>query len=112
MLGRLTRDPETRYTQNNTLVSTFTLAVNRKFSKENETDFINIIAWNKLGEFTSKYFKKGKQVIIVGRLQTRSYEKDGNKVNVTEVIAEEGYFADSKSDIQINVNTSDDDLPF
>ena len=102
LMGRLTRDPEVRYTQtNNTLVCTFSLAVNRRFKQEGQpdADFINIVAWSKTGEFCSKYFKKGQQVGVIGRLQTRNYDdKDGKKVYVTEVIAEETYFADSRRD--------------
>lgn len=101
LMGRLTRDPETRYTQtNNTLVSSFSLAVNRRFvrqGEERQADFINIVAWSKLGEFCSKYFKKGQQVGIIGRIQTRTWDDEqGQKHYVTEVIAEEAYFADSK----------------
>ena len=73
LMGRLTRDPEVRYTQtNNTLVSSFSIAVNRRFTRpgeERQADFINIVAWSKLGEFCSKYFKKGQQVGVIGRLQ-------------------------------------------
>ena len=99
--GRLTRDPEVRYTQtNNTLVASFSLAVNRRFTRQGEerqADFINIVAWSKLGEFCSKYFKKGQQVGIIGRIQTRTWDDDqGTKHYVTEVVAEEAYFADSK----------------
>ena len=134
LMGRLTKDPEVRYTQNtNTLVANFSLAVNRRFVKEGEerqADFINIIAFTKLGEFCSKYFRKGQQVAIVGRLQTRSWEDEqGQKHFVTEVIAEEAYFADSKRESNdsfdpLSVNNSDiptmedfdvtpsDDLPF
>ena len=101
LMGRLTRDPEVRYTStNNTLVASFSLAVNRRFARQGEerqADFINITAWDKTGEFCSKYFKKGQQVGIIGRIQTRNYDdKDGKKVYVTEVVAEEAYFADSK----------------
>ena len=100
LMGRLTKDPEVRYTTtNNTLVCGFSLAVNRRFAKEGEqqADFINIVAWSKLGEFCSKYFTKGQQVAVCGRMQTRTYDdKDGKKVYVTEVVAEEAYFADSK----------------
>ena len=101
LMGRLTRDPEVRYTTNtNTLVASFSLAVNRRFAKQGEerqADFINVVAWNKTGEFCSKWFKKGQQVGVVGRLQTRNWE-DENKVKhyITEVVAEEAYFADSK----------------
>lgn len=134
LLGRLTKDVETRYTQtNNSLVATFTLAVNRRFAKEGEerqTDFINIVAWGKTGEFSSKYFKKGLQVAVVGRLQNRSYEdSNGQKKYITEVIAEEVYFADSNNrqtadasilNSPVNTLTEDDgtfmsedsDLPF
>lgn len=133
LMGRLTRDPEVRYTQtNNTLVATFSLAVNRRFvrqGEERQADFINIVAWGKQGEFCSKYFKKGQQVGIIGRIQTRNWEDDnGQKHYVTEVIAEEAYFAEGKREnnnsdpFANNSNateaenefeiTSDDDLPF
>ena len=100
LMGRLTKDPDTKYTQTtNKQVVSFTLAVNRRFSKEKEADFINIVSWNKTAEFCSKYFKKGQQVGVIGKIQTRNYEdKDGKKVYVTEVIAEEVYFADSKKE--------------
>ena len=103
LMGRLTREVETRYTQtSNTMVASFSIAVNRRFVKEGEdrqADFFNIVAWSKLGEFCSKYFKKGQQVAIIGRLQTRSWEDDnGQKKYATEVVAEEAYFADSKKD--------------
>ena len=125
LMGRLTKDPEVRYTQtNNTLVAGFTLAVNRRFVKQNEerqADFINVVAWSKIGEFCSKYFKKGQQVGIIGRIQNRSWDDDqGQKHYITEIIAEEAYFADSKKDNSTQVDnnlsdfgiSSDDDLPF
>lgn len=125
LMGRLTKDPEVRYTQtNNTLVASFTLAVNRRFVKPNEerqADFINVVAWSKIGEFCSKYFKKGQQVGIIGRIQNRSWDDDqGQKHYITEIIAEEAYFADSKKDNSTQVDnnlsdfgiSSDDDLPF
>ena len=101
LLGRLTKDPEIKYTQtNNTAVANFSLAVNRRFTKEGEerqADFINIVAWGKTAEFCNKYFKKGMQIALVGRIQTRNWEDEqGQKHYVTEVIAEEVYFADSK----------------
>lgn len=103
LMGRLVRDPEVRYTNgNNTLVATFQLAVNRRFAKQGEerqADFFQIVAWDKTGEFCSKYFKKGQQVGVIGRLQTRNYDdKDGKKVYVTEVVAEEVYFAGDKKE--------------
>ena len=112
LMGRLTRDPEVRYTQtNNTLVSSFSLAVNRRFvrqGEERQADFINIVAWSKLGEFCSKYFKKGQQVGIIGRIQTRTWDDDqGQKHYVTEVVAEEAYFADSKRDSNASANGFD-----
>ena len=127
LMGRLTRDVEVRYTtQENMMVAIFTLAVNRRNARKEEdrpqADFINIVAWNKNAEFANKYFKKGQQVAVVGRIQTRNYDdKDGKKVYVTEVVAEELYFADSKKE---NADTNpfeeshmmapvtDDDLPF
>ena len=135
LMGRLTRDPEVRYTQtNNTLVASFSIAVNRRFTRpgeERQADFINIVAWSKLGEFCSKYFRKGQQVGIIGRLQVRNWEDEqGQKRYVTEVVAEEAYFADSKKDGADSSNfentfgtnvassspefevTSSDDLPF
>ena len=130
LLGRLTKDPEIRYTQSNTPVASFTLAVNRRFAKEGEqqADFINIVAWNKTAEFCGKYFKKGSQIALVGRIQTRNWEDDnGQKRYATEVVAEEVYFADSKKDItedngeptdvtnevyEETMVTSGDDLPF
>ncbi len=103
LMGRLTRDPEVRYTQtSNTLVASFTLAVNRRFARQGEerqADFINIVAWGKLGEFCSKYYKKGQQVAMTGRIQTRTWDDEqGQKHYVTEVVAEEAYFAESKKD--------------
>ena len=103
LMGRLTRDPEVRYTQtSNALVASFSLAVNRRFvrqGEERQADFINIVAWGKLGEFCSKYFKKGQQVGIIGRIQTRTWDDEqGQKHYITEVVAEEAYFADSKRD--------------
>ena len=111
LMVRLTRDPEVRYTQtNNTLVASFSLAVNRRFvrqGEERQADFINIVAWSKLGEFCSKYFKKGQQVGIIGRIQTRTWDDDqGVKHYITEVVAEEAYFADSRRDTDSTNNTS------
>ena len=121
LMGRLTKGPETRYTQtNNIQVTSFCLAVNRRFIKQGEerqADFINVVAWNKAAEFVSKYFKKGQQVSVIGRLQTRSWDdEDGQKHYVTEVIAEEVYFADSKKEEQEPTNdfvvSNTDNLPF
>ena len=113
------------------MVAIFTLAVNRRFTKEGEkqADFIYITSWNKTAEFVSKYFKKGQQVGIIGRLEQREWEnEEGKRQSKTQVVAEEVYFADSKTtgqadasilDSKTSVNTNndfeitqDDDLPF
>ncbi len=125
LMGRLTKDPETKYTQsNNLLVSNFNLAVNKRFKREGaevQADFIPIVAWSKTGEFCSKYFKKGVRIGVVGRIQTRNWEDDqGQKHYVTEVIAEEVYFADSKKETSqdnpfgepFDNQDSNEDLPF
>ena len=115
LLGRLTKDVDVRYTQaTNIMVASFSLAVNRRFTKEGEerqADFINIVAWNKTAEFCSKYFKKGQQVGVIGRLQTRNYEDDkGVKHYITEVVAEEVYFADSKKEGATTTDTTENNL--
>lgn len=109
LMGRLVYDPNVSYTQTtNKMVVTFRLAVNRRMQEG--TDFFNIVAWNKTGEFVSKYFKKGQQILVMGRLQNREYEtKDNQKRYVTEVIAEEVYFADSKKE---NANNETGDNSF
>lgn len=100
LLGRLTKNPEIRYTQtNNIKVGHFTLAVNRKYVKQGEermADFINIVTYSKLTDFTEKYLKQGIQICISGRLQTKNWEdKNGQKHFSTEVVAEDIDFADS-----------------
>lgn len=100
-LGRLTKEPEVRYTaNNNTQVTTFPLAVNRRFVQqgmERQSDFFNLTAFGKTAEFCSKYFKKGQQVLVEGRIQNRSYEDQaGVKKYVTDFIIENTYFADGK----------------
>jgi len=114
-MGRLTRDPELRYTPNNVPVCSFTLAVNRNYAKPGEqqqTDFINIVAWRSTAEFCSKYFTKGLQVVVCGRLQTRTWDdQEGRRHYVTEVVADETYFADSKRDNTTNkMDTGFDDF--
>lgn len=102
LLGRLTKDTELLTSSNDKFVGKFTLAVPRKFAKEGEerkTDFINIIGFGKLAEFASKYFKKGQQVLVCGRLEINQYEdENGEKKFSTQIIAEELDFADSKKD--------------
>jgi single-strand DNA-binding protein len=89
LIGRLTRDPELRYTTNGTAVAQFTLAVNRKFNKD-ETDFIDVVAWRGLAENCANYLNKGSLAAVEGRLQISSYEnKEGQKRKVTEVVADD-----------------------
>ena len=100
MMGRLTRDPELRYTQNNTPVSSFGLAVNRRFRRDGdpEADFFNVSCFGRTAEFTSKWFTKGMQVLIVGRVELRNWEdRNGNKRASLELIADEAYFASDKA---------------
>ncbi len=102
LMGRLTRDPDVRYSQgeNSTAVARYSLAVDRRFSRndENSTDFINIVAFGKAGEFAEKYLHKGTKVLVTGRIQTGSYtNKEGQKVYTTDVVAEDQEFAESKN---------------
>lgn len=100
LIGRLTADPEIRYTPSNVPVTTFTIAVNRSYVKqgtERQTDFIDIVAWRSTAEFVCKYFKKGQQIAVQGSLQTRSYtDSQGNRRKAYEVIADNVHFVDSK----------------
>lgn len=103
LLGRLTKDPEIRYTQSENMlaIARYTLAVDRRFKKEGQpsADFINCVAFGKSAEFAEKYMKKGRLFGVIGKIQTRNYENDKKeKVYVTEVVVEEQYFADSKKD--------------
>ncbi len=101
LIGRLTRNPELRYTGNNTPVATFSLAVNRNFTNqqgEREADFINIVVWRKQAENVKNYLSQGSQIAIEGRIQTRSYDgQDGQKRYITEVIADNVEFLGSKN---------------
>ena len=101
IMGRLTRDPELRYTQSQLPVATFRVAVDRDFGRgeEKQTDFIDCVAWRSTGEFVSKYFQKGSMAIVSGRLQMRDWtDKEGNKRRSAEVVADNVYFGDSKRD--------------
>ncbi|MBQ1352206.1 MAG: single-stranded DNA-binding protein [Oscillospiraceae bacterium] len=105
LMGRLTRDPELRYTPNNVPVASFSLAVDRDFknrdSGERQTDFIDIVAWRQTGEFVSRYFTKGRMAVVEGRLQIRNWQdRDGNKRKSAEVVADNVYFGDSKRDAE------------
>lgn len=99
IMGRLTRDPELRHTQSGKPVASFTVAVDRDFSKDGqrETDFIDVVAWNAVGEFVSKYFRKGSMIAVSGRLQSRKWEdNNGNKRTNWEIKADSVYFGESK----------------
>ena len=102
VMGRLTRDPELRRTQNGTAVTSFSIACDRDFKSqggEKETDFIDIVAWRGTAEFVSKYFTKGRMAIVEGRLQIRDWtDNNGSKRRSAEVIADNIYFGDSKRD--------------
>ena len=98
-MGRLTADPELRHTQSNIPVTSFTLAVDRTFGQDKQTDFLDIVAWRNTAEFVSKWFRKGMLVAVSGRIQTRTWEdKQGNKRKSVEVVADEAFFAESKKD--------------
>ncbi len=105
LMGRLTRDPEVRYSQNDTsmAIARYSLAVDRRFARRNEgsneqtVDFINCVAFGRSAEFAEKYFRQGMRVLITGRIQTGSYtNKDGQRVYTTDVVVEDQEFADSK----------------
>ena len=101
IMGRLTRDPELRRTGSGIAVASFTVAVDRDFGGrdggEKETDFIDCVAWRQTGEFVSKYFTKGRMIVVSGRLQIRSWtDKEGNKRRSAEVVADNCYFGESK----------------
>lgn len=101
MMGRLTHDPELRYTQSQIPVASFRIACDRDYkpkdSEQAETDFINVVAWRSTAEFVSKFFAKGRMAVVSGRLQMRNYtDRDGNKRTAAEIIADNVYFGDSK----------------
>lgn len=123
LIGRLTKDPDLRYTNDGKPVCGFTLAVNRPFSKD-EADFINCVVWGKSAENVAKYVSKGRQLAVEGRLQIRSYDgNDGQRKYVTEVVCERTEFLgggeggqkqkkEKQQDFGTEVSFSDDDLPF
>lgn len=127
LIGRLTRDPEVRYShgENATCVARYTLAVDRRFKREGEpdADFISCVAFGKSGEFAEKYLHKGTKIAITGRIQTGSYtNKDGQKVYTTDIVVEEHEFCESKGNAEpthsaagdgfMNIPDGIDDLPF
>ena len=101
LIGNVTKDPEIRATSNGVKRANFTLAVDRRFANaqgNREADFINIVAFGKAGEFAEKYLKKGMKILVGGRIQTGSYEKDGQKIYTTDVVAESQEFCESKKE--------------
>ena len=107
IMGRLTRDPELRRTGSGIAVASFTVAVDRDFGGrdggERETDFIDCVAWRQTGEFVSKYFTKGRMIVVSGRLQIRNWnDKEGNKRRSAEVVADNVYFGESKRSSESN----------
>ena len=130
LMGRLTRDPELKSTQSGVDVASFTLAVDRGYAKagtERETDFLDCVAWRGTAEFISRYFKKGMQVAVTGRIQTRKWkdQQDQKRVSV-EIVVDEAFFADSKRDTAVDrteprgwqsqdvsfADLGDEDVPF
>ena len=108
LIGRLTRDPEVRYTDGGVSIARFSLAVERRFKQENgaDADFINIVSFGKTAEFIEKYFHKGMKIALNGRIQTGSYtDKDGKKVYTTDIVAENVEFCESKG------NSANNDAP-
>ena len=136
LIGNLTADPELKQTQNGISVTSFSIAVSRRFASKNtentqQADFINIVAWRGTAEFITKYFQKGKSILIVGSLQTRTWtDQNGQKRYVTEVVADEAQFVEKKGDgassaaatpapygaspkdVAFEEMSTDDDLPF
>ena len=100
--GRLVADPELRHTTSGVAVATFRLAVDRDFKDketgERKADFLSVVAWRQTAEFVSRYFSKGRLAIVEGKLQSRTYDKDGVRQYITEVVADNVYFGDSKRD--------------
>lgn len=127
LVGRLTRDPELKTTGSGTSVASFTLAVNRRFKNAEgnyDADFINCVAWRQSAEYLCKNYSKGDMVGISGSIQTRNYEKDGSKVYITEVVADEIHYVGGRKQTEASAQTDepeqdsfmpmpeDDDLPF
>ena len=115
LMGRCTADPELRTTANGVSVATFSLAVNRRFRNaqgEYDADFINCVAWRNTAEFIAKYFTKGKQIAVVGSIQTRKYEdRQGNKRTATEVVVDEAHFCGESKTESGSVGKDFEELP-
>lgn len=126
LIGRITKDPELKYSQSGKAFTKFTLAVTREYNRD-EADFINCIAWNKTAEVIAEYQRKGNQIAVQGRLNVRNYEQDGETKWITEVILEKFDFIgssanndskekkeyqESKNNFDKNIENTDDDFPF
>lgn len=116
LIGRLTRDPELRYTTSNRAVCQFTVAIDRPFTNQStgnrEADFINVVAWDKTGENVGKYMTKGRLIAVEGRIQTRNYDNnEGRKVYVTEVVASNVQFLESRNAASQAGNNGFDTMP-
>ena len=116
LMGRLTRDPEVRYTNgdNSMAIARYTLAVNRRFRRDGEqsADFINCIAFGKNAEFTEKYLRQGMKIVVTGHIQTGSYtNRDGQRVHTTDVVVDEQEFAESKASQQQAQNNKPQPAP-
>ena len=114
LIGRITRDPELRYTSSNIATTRFTLAVNRPFQGQDGnqgTDFINIVVWRKKAENVKKYVTKGSLVAVEGRIQTGSYEKDGQRIYTTDVVADSVQFLETRSQSQNRISQEDSMTP-
>lgn len=110
--GRLTADPELKTTPSGVTVTSFTVAVNRRFGgkngEESQADFFTVTAWRATAEFITRYFRKASSICIVGSLRNRSWtDRDGQKRFATEIVADEAYFVDVRDESPVNVNTSD-----
>lgn len=116
LVGRLVRDPELRSTQSNISVSTFTIAVDRRFRNSNgerQSDFISVVAWRQQAEFVSNYFKQGSKIGIVGSIQSRSWvDQEGRKRYTVEVLAEEVHFVESRRTEYTKPTSHDNDYAF
>ena len=117
LIGNLVKDPELRYTKNQTPVASYTIAINSRYGEKQETNYINISTWGKTGEFVSKYFKKGQAIAITGRLKNKNYEIKGVKHYSYEVVTEDVEFVGSKKEEpkqefqpSLELKDEDDDL--
>lgn len=117
LMGRLTKDPELRHTNSGKAVATFTVAIDNGYGENKTTDFINCVAWEKTAEFIKNWFTKGRMIVLVGRISTRTYEsEDGRKNYVTEVVVNEATFGDNKKEETTDSGfmpvENDEDLPW